>query len=383
MKQSMIAKTFYGLENVLASELENIGADNIQILNRAVEFDGDKELLYKANLYLRTALRIIVPVFKFRAQNYDELYESALQLNWNKILTPEDTFFIDAVVFSKLFTHSHYAALRLKDAIADRFFKKFNKRPSVSKENPSYVFNLHITNNQCTISLDSSGESLHKRGYKLRNVKAPLNEVLAAGLIKLSGWDKMQTLIDPMCGSGTIPIEANLISNKIPPGIFRKEFGFQKWHTFDQDLWKKIVRKANKEVYTSTKIIGRDVSEKAVDISKMNAENAFNKQNIDFAVQSLELFNPPENYNGMVIMNPPYDKKLKKRDIELFYKEIGDVLKKKYEGYMVWVFSYNKEAMKQIGLRPTEKHTLYNGPLKCSFYCYPIFRGSLRQRKLV
>src|SRR6056297_2347355 len=383
MKQTMIAKTFYGLENVLASELENIGADNIQILNRAVEFDGDKELLYKANLYLRTALRIIVPVFKFRAQNYDELYESALQLNWNKILTPEDTFFIDAVVFSKLFTHSHYAALRLKDAIADRFFKKFNKRPSVNKERPDYVFNLHITNNQCNISLDSSGDSLHKRGYKLKNVKAPLNEVLAAGLIKLSGWNNTQTLVDPMCGSGTLPIEANLISNKIPPGIYRKEFGFQRWKSYDQKIWDSLLSEANSEVYSSADILGRDISEKAVDISEINAKNAFHKQNIDFAVQSLENFDPPKNLNGMVIMNPPYDKKMKKQDIELFYKEIGDILKKKYNGYQVWIFSYNKEAMKQISLRPTEKYNLFNGPLKCLFYCYPIFSGSLRQRKLV
>ncbi|MEA3316600.1 MAG: THUMP domain-containing protein, partial [Bacteroidota bacterium] len=215
----MIAKTFKGLENVLAKELELLNATDIEILNRAVSFSGNKELLYKANFHLRTALKILVPIKKFKANNEHELYKEVKKIRWAKYLELEGTFAVDSVVNSEIFTHSKYVAYKVKDAIVDQYRENFNIRPSVNTKNPSLQINIHISENNCSLSIDSSGESLHKRGYRLKATEAPLNEVLAAGMIYMSEWDKKSTFVDPMCGSGTLLIEAALIANNIPPGL--------------------------------------------------------------------------------------------------------------------------------------------------------------------
>ncbi|MFW5916068.1 MAG: THUMP domain-containing class I SAM-dependent RNA methyltransferase, partial [Bacteroidota bacterium] len=233
-----IAKTFLGLEEVLEDELKKMGAENTELLNRAVSFQGEKRMLYKANIYARTALKILVPLKNFQAKSEETLYRNVYEYEWEKLFNLYNTFVIDSVVNSEYFKHSQYASLKTKDAIADRFRNKYNQRPSVNKNNPDFRINLHISKDRCTLSLDSSGESLHKRGYKAKNVKAPLNEVLAAGLIFLTGWDKESPFIDPMCGSGTLPIEAALIANDVPPGIYREKFGFEYWHDFDPSLFR-------------------------------------------------------------------------------------------------------------------------------------------------
>jgi putative N6-adenine-specific DNA methylase len=379
---TFIAKTPFGLEDTLAQEIRELGAKDIEILTRAVKFKGNLELLYKANIHLRTALRIIIPIEKFNAGSYDELYENAKKIHWDKYLTPKHSFFIDNNISSKLFTNGHYAALKLKDAIADFFREKYQVRPSIDKESADYRFNLHIYNKQCTISLDSSGESLHKRGYKIKNTQAPLNEVLAAGMILLSGWDKSSPFVDPMCGSGTLPIEAALIAHGIPPGIYREEFGFMRWSNYNDALFEKVIEpyedlKPSKKI----QIKGSDISESAVEVSKNNAENAGLKEVIDFEIKAIENFKPPQNQKGTAIINPPYDVKLKHTHIEDFYKNIGDLLKNNFSGMDVWIFSGNKSAIKKIGLHANKKITLYNGALECKFHYYPIYKGSLKSKK--
>ncbi|MFO8236139.1 MAG: class I SAM-dependent RNA methyltransferase [Bacteroidales bacterium] len=373
------AKTFYGLENLLAQEIRNLGAKNIKILNRAVKFEGDKALLYKANIYLRTAIRILVPIEKFKVQSYDELYDKANIIAWDRYFSPYHTFLIDSFVNSKKIQHSHYAALKLKDAIVDFFRNKYQLRPSIDKTNPDYRINIHIAFDNCTISLDSSGESLHKRGYKARNIKAPLNEVLAAGIIMLSKWNSTTPFLDPMCGSGTLPIEAGLIAYDIPPNKFRKDFGFTKWKDYDEELHHKIIDNIHQEKNTpKASITGLDISEKAIETSIANAKGAGLEKKIDFKVQSFETISAKDFKKGIIIMNPPYDKKLKKENIEEFYNNIGSVLKNNFAGFEAWIFSGNKQAIKQIGLHPRQKFTLFNGPVECKLQFFPIYKGSFK-----
>ncbi|MFP4525270.1 MAG: class I SAM-dependent RNA methyltransferase [Bacteroidales bacterium] len=374
------AKTFYGLENILAEELKSLEAGNIRVLNRAVQFEGDKYLLYKSNIFLRTAIRILIPVEEFTVQSYDELYNKAREINWERYFTPYHTFFIDSSVNSKKIDHSHFAALKLKDAIADFFRDKYRLRPSIDKINPDYRINLHISNNNCIISLDSSGESLHKRGYKTKNVKAPLNEVLAAALIKLSNWNHTISFLDPMCGSGTLPIEAAMIAYNIPPNQNRKEYGFTNWQDYDEVLHRKIldeIPEIPKGKITS--IEGRDISEKAIEISKANAKEAGLDGKINFEQCAFESLEGHKLEKGIIIMNPPYDIKLKKENINEFYTAIGSTFKKNFTGFDTWIFSGNKQAIKHIGLQPKQKITLFNGPVECKLEHYPIYKGTLKK----
>jgi putative N6-adenine-specific DNA methylase len=376
-----VAKTFHGLEEVLAEEIKNIGGKNIEVLTRAVKFTGNKELLYKSNIYLRTALRVLVPIANRNVRSNKDIYKIAKTFKWEEIFSPEQTFLVSAVTNSKHIDHSYYAALKFKDGIADRFREKFQKRPSVDKEKPDYKIDLHISGTNCTISLDSSSESLHKRGYKESNVLAPLSEALAAGLILLSGWDKESTLIDPMCGSGTLPIEACMIANDIPPGIFRTTFGFKRWNNFDKSIFQSITNKVNIHPSKNVKIIGSDISEKAIQTARLNCENAEFEQSIQLFVRNFKDFKPEENSKGTVIMNPPYDVKMKERDIENFYKKIGDTLKNNFQGFDAWIFSANLKALKNIGLRTSRKIPLYNGALESRFNNYKIFKGSIKNKK--
>jgi len=379
-KYKMVAKTFKGLEEVLYNELIAIGATSVKKGIRMVEFEGDKEMMYRANFYLRTALRILKPISNFKAQDEDELYLAVKKTDWSAFFDVKSTFAVDSVVNSKYFSHSKYVALKVKDAIVDQFRDKFGKRPYVETDDPDVRISVHITNDLCTISLDSSGESLHKRGYRIKATKAPLNEVLAAGMILLSGWDGKSVFIDPMCGSGTILIEAAMIAHNIPPGIYRNRFGFENWNDFDDDLLQKIYDEDSQNEDINTPILGYDVSEVAIRIAEENCKNAGLHRMISLQIKDIEQLVPENTSKGVVVTNPPYGERLVKDEIEVFYKMMGDQFKNNFANYAVWLLSSNMSAIKNIGLHPDQKLTLYNGPLECKFLKYSIYQGSKKSR---
>lgn len=369
------AKTHYGLENVLAEELKNLGAQKVEILTRAVSFEGDKELMYKANLCCRTALRILKPVYKFTARNETILYKKMGKFDWSSLLDYKGTLAIDSAVSSKFFSNSKYIALKAKDAIVDQFREKTGMRPSVDLDDPTVRLNLHIAEEECTVSVDSSGASLHKRGYRTGINEAPLNEVLAAGLVLLSGWDRKSNFIDPMCGSGTIVIEAALYAYNIAPGLIRKHYGFMKWKDYDKNLWENLLREAESAVTPfSHQLVGSDISSEYIGYAKSNARLAKLEGKIKLTRKPFEEMNPPEG-GGVMITNPPYGERMEQEDIDLFYKAIGDRLKKAYSGYDAWVLSSNKEALKKLGLHPYKKIPIKNGPLDCKFLKFPMYSG--------
>lgn len=376
-----IAKTFFGLEPVLANELNQIGASGIKILNRAVSFTASDEVMYKANLWLRTALRIIKPIHEFKAINEEQLYRHTQKLDWSLFLEPKDTFVIDSTAHSKFLTHSHYAALKVKDAIVDQLRDKFGERPSIDAENPTLRINLHIAHDDITIGLDASGNSLHKRGYRTGTNEAPLNEILAAGMILLSGWDHRSSLLDPMCGSGTIPIEAAMIALNVPPGHLRTSFGFFTWKDFDPQLWRKVRAEAEAQRIKNPdlRIIGSDIDRSVLDKTRQNVVNARMDAHISIGSKSFSDVTPPAT-PGVIITNPPYGERLKPADLQALYKMIGDSLKKKFTGWDAWVLSGSKDALKQLGLHPSKKMTLYNGALECRFQKFSMYRGSIKQK---
>ena len=375
----MLAKTMFGLEEILADELRKLGAQNVKPMNRAVSFKGDKGFMYKANLNLRTALRILKPIVHFQAHDEKELYRKLCEIDWTEIFDLDSTFATHATTHSEVFTHSKYASLVMKDAIADTFRKKFNKRPNVDPEMPDVSINLHIAKHTCTVSLDSSGDSLHKRGYKSDAVTAPMNEVLAAGLILLSDWNRISDFHDPMCGSGTLLIEAALIAYNIPANIFRDRFGFEGWNDFDEKLWKKIKEVSlDKETHYYGKITGSDNFQKAVRISRENIENALLFDNIK--VKTEDFFDTTIEAGTFVLFNPPYGERIP-IEIDKFYEEVGNTLKHNYKGCSVWLISSDIENMKFIGLRPSRKIKVMNGKLECSFRKFEVYEGSKKAKK--
>ena len=375
----MLAKTMFGLEDILAAELKKLGAQNVKPMNRAVSFKGDKGFMYKANLNLRTALRILKPIAHFQAHNEKELYNKLCEINWPKIFDLDSTFATHATTHSEIFTHSKYASLLMKDAIADTFRKKFNQRPNVSPKSPDISIDLHISKHTCTVSLDSSGHSLHKRGYKSDTVTAPMNEVLAAGLILLSGWNKISNFHDPMCGSGTLLVEAALIAYNIPVNIFRERFGFEGWKEFDKELWETIKEASlNKETNYYGKITGSDNFQKAVRISRTNINNALMHDNIK--ITNSDFFETEITSETFVIFNPPYGERID-LGINDFYEKIGTTLKHNYEGCTIWIISSDIENMKFIGLKPNKKIKVMNGELECSFRKFEIYEGSKKTKK--
>lgn len=374
-KYDLIAKTFFGLEDVLTDELVLLGASDILKHNRAVSFRGDMKLLYKANYYLRTALRILKPILKCKVSTNKALYRKVNQINWENYFGLDDTFAIDTVVTSEYFKHSKFVALKTKDAIADRFRSKYKKRPSVDVENPTMRIHVHIFKDQCTISLDSSGDSLHKRGYRIAKTAAPLNEALAAGMILLSGWDKRSTFVDPMCGSGTIPIEAAMIALNIPPAYLRKSFGFQKWKDFDSNLWKQIINDVKTRDNLDFQIIASDKSFQAIEAANENVKHAKLSQYIKIQTKLMENLEPNSD-SGIVISNPPYGERLKENDILDLYKSIGDSLKNNFSGFDAWILSSSKSAMKNVGLKTSKRLTLFNGALECKYHKYSLYKGS-------
>lgn len=378
--QTFIAKTPFGLEEILEKELINIGAKNVSKLVRAVEFKGDLKILYKANLALRTSFRILKPIFEFKAHNADQLYNKTKEFNWAKLISPDDTIAIDGVVSSEFFKHSKYAALKVKDAIVDQIRDAKGNRPNVELKNPIFRINVHIENNNCSILLDSSGESLHKRGYRKSAGEAPLNEVLAAGMIQLSEWNCNTNFVDPMCGSGTLLIEAAMIAKIIAPNFNRNHFGFMNWKDFDRNLFEEVKSELSQnQKKFEHKIIGNDINKNSIENAIENVKNANLQNDIIFEIsdfRNLDMKIEP----GIIITNPPYDERIKIDDIKKFYKEFGDTLKQKFTGFDVWILSANSDAMKSIGLRTSKRLHLYNGALESRFYNYKLYEGSLKKK---
>jgi putative N6-adenine-specific DNA methylase len=376
----MVARTIRGLEAGLARELADIGATNIQEQNRAVTFYGNQATLYGANLSLRTALRILKPIHSFKIETQQDLYRKMRDYDWSRFLQTSDTLAIDTAVYSPIFSNSLFVAMKAKDAIVDQFRDRTGQRPSVDLEHPTLRLHLHLQNKSCTVSLDSSGESLHRRGYRTEAMQAPINEVLAAGLIALSEWNRSDPFIDPMCGAGTIAIEAALLAWNMAPGLSRKHFGFMNWPDYDAKLWEQVRQAALAAVTREAPtVFAADVSARAIRIAQTNLElSGLPADAVQFEIGPLDQYRPPPG-PGTVVMNPPYGERLRKDDIELFYKSIGDRLKQAYSGYTAWILSSNMEALKRVGLQAARKITLFNGPLECSYRKYELYSGSRKK----
>lgn len=376
----MVAKTLYGLEDVLAEELKVLGAKDVEIGRRMVSFTGDKELLYKTNFYCRTALRILKPIYHFKANDADIVYREVKKIPWENYMSLKTTFAIDSVINSEDFNHSKFVAYRTKDAIADYFMEKEKARPSVRVSNPDLYINIHISHNDCTISIDSSGESLHKRGYRVEQTEAPLNEVLAAGMILKTGWRGESNFVDPMCGSGTLLIEAAMIARNIAPGVYRKEYAFEKWLDFDRELFDRIYNDDSHEREFNFKCYGSDISPAAIEIAEKNIRSAGLVKYIDLKVIPFQQVNEAPK-PGIMVTNPPYGERITPRDLLGLYSMIGERIKHVFTGYKVWILSYKDECFDKIGLRPNEKLKLMNGSLECEYHCYEIFDGTIKDFK--
>ena len=374
----MLAKTFRGLEELLAKELVELGANNVQIERRAVSFTGDKRMLYMANFCLRTASRILVPIAQFKARHTDDIYEQVKQIDWSEYMTTKMTFQIDATVYSDYFRHSQFVTYRVKDAIVDWWMERGGVRPSVKLTNPDLYLNVHIGGDIVTVSLDSSGESLHKRGYRVANTQAPINEALAAGMLLLAGWNGQGDFYDPMCGSGTLLIEAALIARNIAPGIYRKGFAFEKWANFDADLFEDVYSDDSREREFTHKIYGSDAGFYAMQTAMKNVDSAGLQRDIEvkqIRVQELRL-TEKDTDGALVMINPPYGERLAQdKDVMNLYKDMGTALKHQFTGATAWIISSNDEALKCIGLRPAKRVRLVNGDLDCWFNQYVLFKG--------
>ena len=380
-KFKIVAKTFAGLENVLAEEIKALGGESVTVERRAVSFVGDQALMYKANFHLRTALKILKPIAEFEVTKRDELYDQAKKVAWNKYLALGKSFAIDSTVQSEMFVNTMYASLKVKDAIVDQFREATGKRPSVNAENPDVRINIYLMGNHCILSLDSSGESLHKRGYRIGQGDAPINEVLAAGMILLTGWHGEKDFIDPMCGSGTLLIEAALIAKGIPPGMYRKSFGFELWPDFNESLFTEICNgEYEKEI--GCKIIGSDISIKDITIAKANIKSASLTKVIDLKVEDIIQLEAPSS-SGIIITNPPYGERMNPQSIIELYTAIGNTLKNKFTGYEAWIISSSLDGLKSVGLKPAKKIDLFNGALACSYRCYELFQGSHKQAVII
>lgn len=378
MEFELIAKTFMGLEEVLAQELTQLGANNVKIGRRMVSFTGDKEMMYRANFQLHTAIRILKPIKHFRASSADDVYEAVKNIDWSKYIERGKTFSVDSVVYSEEFRNSRFVTYKVKDAIVDQFRETTGTRPNISISNPDIRLHIHISDDQATLSLDSSGESLHRRGYRQETTEAPLNEVLAAGMILKSGWKGEKDFIDPMCGSGTLLIEAALIARNISPGVFRKEFAFEKWNDFDAELFDNIYNDDSREREFEHHIYGYDIDMRAVNTALLNVRAAGFLKDITVKEGDFKNFKTPEK-PAIMITNPPYGERISTPNLLGTYKMIGERLKHAFAGNEAWVLSYREECFEQIGLKPSIKIPLFNGSLECEFRKYAIFDGKMRE----
>jgi len=379
--KQFVAKTLYGLENVLASELKALGASDVKPVNRAVLFSGSKALMYKVNYCARTALSVLMPLSDFTISSKEDLYHKASNVKWSAFMDNETTFSIVPVVNSRIFEHTAYPGLVLKDAIADYFRNSTGKRPSVETRDPDLVINLHISNNRVNISLDSSVIPLYKRGYRTEQGAAPLNEVLAAGILMMAGWDGSLPLIDPMCGSGTIPIEAGLLACNIPPGKFRSFFGFTRWKDFDEKLFARVIEESEREIIISqVGIYGSDISREAIDQASANVKKAGLSDVITLQIDDFKTLIPKSDV-GFLIFNPPYGQRLKTVEINGLYRMIGSTLKHRYSGSKAWIITSDDEFLNSMGLKPKSKYTLFNGSLECTLAGYELYEGSRKHTK--
>lgn len=375
---SLLAKTSSGLEPVLADELQRLGASEVATGKRLVRFQGDREMLYRANLGCRTAIRILLPVSQFHARNRRELYNAVRRVDFGQFMSPKNSLAVDAITFGEPFANSLFAAQITKDAIVDQFRDKHGVRPDVDLKNPDSRINIHITGHEATLSIDTSGESLSHRGYRTHGGgKAPLSEVLAAGMVLLSGWNGDKPLVDGMCGSGTIAIEAALIAANIAPGLLRSHYAFEHFADLDTDLLDRVRNelKARVTIPPQPTVFASDISGKPVELARANARRAGVAEQISFAVQPFEQSQPPGE-SGAIVMNPPYGERLKPRDLEELYSRIGDTLKQNYQGFTAWILTGNLEAAKRIGLRTSRKIKLYNGPTECRLLKFELYQGS-------
>lgn len=374
----LIAKTFMGLETVLAKELTQLGANNVQIGRRMVSFTGNKEMMYRANFQLHTAIRILKPIAHFKARSADDMYEEVRKIDWSQYIEKGKTFSVDSVVYSEEFRNSRFVTYKVKDAIVDQFREKTGERPNISVSNPDIRLNIHVAEADATLSLDSSGESLHRRGYRQESVEAPLNEVLAAGMILMSGWNGETDFIDPMCGSGTLLVEAALIARNINPGVFRKEFAFEKWADFDQELFDNIYNDDTREREFEHHIYGYDIDMKAVNTARLNVKAAGLTKDITIEQQDFKNFKKPAE-KAVMITNPPYGERISTPNLLGTYKMIGEKLKHEFTGNEAWILSYREECFEQIGLKPSIKVPVYNGSLECEFRKYAMFSGKMKE----
>lgn len=376
----MVAKTFFGFEEILAKELQMLGAQDVEQGTRVVSFKGDKGFMYKANLSLRTALKILKPIYHFRVLNEDNLYKGIYAIDWSQYLSENETFVIDSTVHSEKFNHSEFVSQKAKDAIVDQFRKKTGERPSIDKTHPDLRINIHIDRDQCSVSLDTSGASLHHRGYRTATNIAPINEVLAAGMLLLAGWNGQSDFLDPMCGSGTLLIEAGMIACNVPANLNRKEFAFEKWRDWDAELFDMIMDSQLKKVREfHHSIKGYDKAPSAVMKAKDNIRNANLSEYI--TVEERNFFDTQKETQGplQMVFNPPYGERL---DIQLerFYRELGDTLKQSYPGTEAWFITANLEALKFVGLKPSRKIKLFNGSLEARLVKYEMYEGSKRAK---
>jgi len=380
---NIVAKTFFGFEDILAQEIRELGGKNVKTGNRVVTFEGNRELMYKANIWLRTAVSILIPIDSFRFKDEKDLAKKLHEIRFSTYFSVNKTFAVKGAVNSDMFNHTQYPMLLLKDAIADHFRDSFGKRPNVELKKPNVVFDLHIKDNECTVSLNASGAPLFQRGYRTKIGEAPLNEAVAAGLILRSGWDKKSDFVDPFCGSGTIVIEAALIAAGIPPLTERKTFGFKHWKDFDQQLWESIQAEIPRLPIKNPgfKIIGSDIDGDMVKIARENAQGLPIKNIVSFECKDFKDQNNDSN-NGVIITNPPYGERLEMNDeeIDLMYKGIGDMFKHSFPGFNCWVMSSNLDAFKCIELKPNKKIKVFNGQLECDFRMYEIFKGKLKDK---
>jgi len=374
-------KTFFGLEQILAEEIKKLGGKNVEIKNRAVNCEGDLGFLYKINYSARTALKILIPVFEFKAFNQHQFYSKLSAIAWEEYMDVNQSFAIDSTVNSETFKHSQFVTLKMKDAIVDYFQYKFNRRPDVETKSPDIKFHLHIDRELVTVSLDSSGDPLFKRGYRKEQGEAPINEVLASGMLQLAGWDGKGNFLDPMCGSGTLLIEAAMIAMDLPAQIFRRRFAFQNWNNYDADLFAKIKEvRVNRVKEFTGKIVGYDIDARMLNAARINIEAAEMEDVIEVRKQNF-FDSKKELFPLLMVFNPPYDERISIND-DNFYKKIGDTFKTSYPNTLAWLISSDLEAVKKIGLRPSRKIKLFNGKLETRFLQYEMYEGTKKLHKL-
>lgn len=377
----LTARTFAGLEELLQTELVDLGAQDVKVHKRAVSFEGDKRMMYKVNMFSRLTLDVLTPIAKFNAKSPEELYREVKKINWSEYMSPESSFFISTIIYSTVFDHSQFAALKAKDAIVDQFREKFDTRPDIDKMQPDLRITLRINETKCEIHLNSSGAPLFKRGYRLKTGSAPLNEILAAGMIILTGWDKKTPLIDPMCGSGTLPIEAGMIARNIAPCLLNRNYGFERWKDFDERIFKDLKREAEAAVVDNRVVIkGFELDPQTLGYAQQNLRRVpqllsnITLEKADF-FQSVKIFD-----GGLIVMNPPYDRRIELYDAEDFYSKIGSHLKHQFENYDAWILSGNLMAIKKVGLKATGKITLFNGAEECKLVHFSLYRGTKKTR---